>query len=399
MIKTIRARQILDSRGNPTVACSITTENDTFCASVPSGASTGSHEAIELRDGGKAFGGKGVLKAVRNINTTIARSLRGKTFTQHELDEKLCALDGTDDKRKLGANATLAVSMAYARTQGPLYNHIGKLYSIKRFTLPIPSLNILNGGKHAGNNLAFQEYMIQPRAKRFSDALRIGAEIYHTLRERLLRKYGKSAVNVGDEGGFAPPMKDVEEPLRIITKTISELGYARNVSLGIDCAASEFYSKGSYTVNGKKLSAGRLHDYYERLAKTYNLATIEDPFFEEDFASFAQLQKTIKARIVGDDLLTTNPIRINEAIAKKSCTCLLLKPNQIGTVTQALHAAQLAHDANWSIMASHRSGETCDSFIADFAVGIGAKYIKAGAPARGERVAKYNRLLRIEEEL
>ncbi len=399
-----RARQILDSRGNPTVECDIKTTDGVFRASVPSGASTGTHEAHELRDGGRAFLGKGVQKAVRNINITIARKIKGRPPVQEEIDELLIKLDGTKNKSKLGANAILAVSMAVARAGAAakemrLYEYIGKLYGTKKFTMPVPAFNIINGGKHAGNKLDIQEYMIMPvGAKSFAEALQIGSETYHTLKESLINNFGDKAINVGDEGGFAPQLTCIEEPFDYITNAIIKTGNWKKAKLGIDAAATTFWKHNAYYVEGQEYTTEELMEKYEQLVDAYPLMSIEDPFNEDDFESFAKLRKKVKAQIVGDDLLATNPARVQKAIMQKSCNCLLLKINQIGTITEALRAAKMAQKAGWNIMVSHRSGETGDCFIADLAVGMAAGQIKAGAPCRGERLAKYNQLLRIEEE-
>ena len=406
-ILAVKARQILDSRGNPTVECSVKTENGLFTASVPSGASTGTHEALELRDGGKKYLGMGVERAVKNVNTIIARKLVGKNCAvQEDIDNLLIHLDGTPNKRKLGANAILAASMAVCRAgaaanEEQLFEHIAHLFDTKKFTLPIPAFNIINGGKHAGNKLDIQEYMILPvGAKSFSEALQIGSEIYHTLRKQLIDTYGKSAVNIGDEGGFAPPFVCIEEPFDAIVDAIIKLGYWKKVKLGIDCAATTIWRDGDYYLEGQEYTPDELIEKYEELADAYPLVSIEDPFYEDDYENFAKLHRKLrKIQIVGDDLLCTNPHRVQKAIVHKSCNGLLLKINQIGTITEALNAAKLAMNDNWNVMVSHRSGETEDNFIADLAVGIASGQIKAGAPCRGERLAKYNQLLRIEEEL
>jgi enolase len=263
----------------------------------------------------------------------------------------------------------------------------------------VPFFNVINGGAHAGNELAFQEYMIAPQARNFKDSLMIGAKIYQSLKNFLIKNYGVQAVNVGMEGGFAPPLRMVEEPLRILTKVINKLGYSKKVGLALDAAATQFYSKGHYIIDGRKLTPGKLIDYYEKLVNDYNIISIEDPFHEGDFRSFSLLKQRVKARIVGDDLLVTNPDRVLRALTEGSCNTLLLKVNQVGTVSQALKAAEMAKQSGWGVMVSHRSGDSCDSFIADLAVGIDAGMIKSGAPARGERVSKYNRLLEIERLL
>lgn len=404
-ILSVQARQILDSRGNPTVECDILTSAGLARASVPSGASTGAHEAWELRDHTKPFFGQSVMKAVENINKKIAPKIKGKNpADQRAIDTLLLALDGTENKHKLGANALLAVSLANARaaaqaTHIPLYQHIKDVSGTKKITIPIPALNIINGGKHAGNKLDIQEYMILPTgAKSFAHALQMGSEIYHALKQKLTADFGKIAVNVGDEGGFAPPYTCVEEPLEAISSVIDKLGYSKEVKLGIDCAASTYWKNGKYYLEGKGMTADELLHFYENLAENYPLISIEDPFMEDDFEHFAELTRHSELQVVGDDLLCTNPRRINAAIAKRSCNALLLKVNQIGTLTEALRAAALARENKWNIMVSHRSGETEDPFIADLSVGLASPLIKSGAPARGERLAKYNQLLRIEEE-
>jgi len=398
----IRAREILDSRGNPTIEADVWTKIGIGRASVPSGKSRGKYEAVELRDNEKKFLGKGVSKAIQNINGVIARNLVGMDCRkQSKIDNKLIKLDKTKNKSRLGANAILAVSIAAARIGAlasgkELYQYLGK-----ERKLPIPCFNIINGGKHAGNNLAFQEYMIIPvKFHCFKDRLRAGSEIYHTLKKILEKKYTKKAINVGDEGGFAPPLSKVEMPLKLITQAIKKAGYENKVKIGLDCAANEFFSNGKYKVDNKSLTTKQLIEFYAELAKKYPIISIEDSFEEDDFKSFAELRKRIRhVLIVGDDLLATNPERIKKAIRSRACSCLLLKPNQIGTVTEAINAGKIAKKAKWKIMVSHRSGETNDSFIADLAVSLGAEFIKAGAPCRGERLAKYNRLLRIEEKI
>ncbi len=408
VIKQIAAREILDSRGNPTVEVTVRSAKYKACASVPSGASTGMHEALELRDGGKRYMGKGVLKAVRNVNTIIAKKLIGKNPENQELiDKTMIGLDGTHNKSKLGANAILAASMACCRLgakekQAPLYSHIASLFETKKIILPVPAFNIINGGKHAGNKLDFQEYLLLPvGAKTFLEAMQIGAEVYHELKNILAERFGKTAINVGDEGGFAPTMTCVQEPLDALADAVQNLGYWKKVAFGIDAAASTFYRNKKYYVEGEELSASDLMEKYVELIGAYPVLSVEDPFQEEAFEDFAKLTRQAgrRAQIVGDDLLCTNPDRIRNAIVHQSCTALLMKINQIGTITEAMDAARLAMDNKWKVMVSHRSGETTDSFIADLASGIAAGQIKAGAPCRGERLAKYNQLLRIEEEL
>lgn len=404
-IKKIKAREILDSRGNPTVEVELFTHDQSDTASVPSGASTGTHEALELRDGDKRYFGKGVQKAVKNIQQKIAPKLIGKDCTQQrEIDQLMIKLDNTKTKKNLGANAILAVSLALARSGSThhrlhLYQYIHQLLPVKsEMKLPRPFFNVINGGKHAGNNLPFQEFMIAPKTESFSESLRIGCEVYHTLKKIIEQKYGKLATNIGDEGGFAPPLKTAEEALNLLVTAINQAGYKNKVEIAMDSAASEFYKKGYYYAP-KKISSEQLLNYYLKLIKKYPIISIEDPFHEEDFESFSKLTERSRIQIVGDDLTVTNVSRIKKAIEMKSCNCLLLKVNQIGTLTEALEAVSEAYRAGWKVMVSHRSGETEDTFIADLAVGIGSGQIKAGAPCRGERVAKYNRLLRIEEEL
>lgn len=405
VIKSLKAREILDSRGNPTVEAKVETSKGIFKASVPSGASTGVHEVIELRDGGRRFHGKGVLKAVNNVNILIAKALRGKNCANQKLiDNTLIKLDGTANKSKLGANAILSASMACCKagSQGELFEHIGKLFGNKKFILPVPFFNVINGGKHSGGNLDFQEYMVLPdKAKSFSEAMQIGSEVYHRLKQILTKKYGKIAINIGDEGGFAPPLSCYEEPLDLMADAVQDLGYWKKVSFGLDVAATSFYKDDRYLLEGKKITANELAQRYIEIVNSYPVVSIEDPFYEEDFETFALLTRQIgkKVQIVGDDLLCTNPDRIKMALTDKSCNVLLLKINQIGTITEALNAAKLALDNNWKVMVSHRSGETTDSFMADLVVGLGVGQIKAGAPCRGERLAKYNRLLEIEQKL
>ncbi len=402
LIRKVKARQILDSRGNPTVEVEMHTKTHSARAGVPSGASTGNYEAVELRDGGKAYGGKGVLKAVRNVEK-ITRSLIGKScLDQEAIDEFMIGLDGTSQKKKLGANAILGVSLANAKLaavikQVPLYKHLGKGKK-----LPSPYFNVLNGGKHADNQLSFQEFMIAPQAKTFSKKLQMGAEIYHQLKKELHKKYGKGTTNVGDEGGFAPEqLRTAKEALDSIMAAIKDAGYKGKVKIAMDVAASEFYKEKKYHVEGKKLSAKQLEAYYLKLIKAYPITSIEDPFDQDDWKAWSSLTKKAgkKVQIVGDDLLVTNVQRIQQAHEEKACNALLLKVNQVGTVTEALLAAERAQEYGWKVMVSHRSGETSDDFIADLAVATACGQIKSGAPCRSERLAKYNRLLRIEENL
>ena len=413
-IKKIKAREILDSRGNPTIEVDLIAKNMIYSASVPSGASTGIHEALELRDKTKRYLGKGVQKAVRNVDK-ISKFIVGKDCTkQKEIDLLMIKKDRTDDKSRFGANAILAVSLACARAGANnkklfLFEHIAKLLSPykKEFpiSLPRPFFNVINGGKHADNKLSFQEFMIVPKFKTFKQNLQAAGEVYHILKKDLHKKYGKGSTNVGDEGGFAPErLQKSTDALKILMKAIKDAGYFGKMDIAMDCAASEFFKRGKYLVDGRKLSKQQLTNHYIQLAKKYPLVSIEDPFDQEDFIAFAELKKKLaenklNVQIVGDDLTVTNVDRIEEAIREGSCDCLLLKVNQIGSLTEALNAVRLAHNNGWKVMVSHRSGETEDTFIADLAVGINCGQIKAGAPCRGERTAKYNQLLRIEELL
>jgi len=404
-ILAVTARQILDSRGNPTVECSIKTENGLFTSSVPSGASTGIHEALELRDRKKAFQGLGVTKAVNNINKIISAKIKGKNpASQKELDQLMIKLDGTKNKSKLGANTILAVSMSLARagaaaSENCLHDHIAKLAGTKKQVMPVPAFNIINGGKHAGNQLDIQEYMLLPtKAKSFAEAFQIGSEVYHDLKKVIQELHGKQATNVGDEGGFAPPMDCFEEPLDEIMDAVQDLGYFKKIQLGIDAAATTFFKNGKYLLEKIPYTGPELADKYIEMANAYPVVSIEDPFAEDDFKNFALLTKKIRGvQIVGDDLTVTNPERIRKAAKMKACNALLLKINQIGTITEALEAAGIAKKSGWNIMVSHRSGETTDDFIANLAVGLGSGQIKSGAPCRGERLSKYNKLLKIEE--
>jgi enolase len=400
---SVKAREILDSRGNPTLEVEVLTESGIKgCAAVPSGASTGIYEAIELRDGGKRYGGKGVETAINLIKTIIEPKIKGiDVHEQKRIDEIMIKLDGTDNKGKLGGNSLLGVSLACARAAAEsenikLYEYIDRKSSL----LPIPFFNVINGGKHAGNKIDFQEFMIAPTgAKSFREALRIGAEVYQTLKVELQKTYGKTAINVGDEGGFAPPMSKPEEVLECLLNAITEAGYSEKVKLALDVASSTFYQDGVYTVAGKKYTTDEMIDLYKGLVKKYPIVSIEDPLQEEDYEGFTKITKEIKVQILGDDIFVTNPKRLRKGIKMKAANALLWKVNQIGTLTEALEAVDIAKSAGYNVMASHRSGDTEDPWVADLSVGIGCGQIKSGAPARGERTAKYNQLLRIEDWL
>ena len=407
-ITKIKAREILDSRGNPTVEVDLFTKNGLSRASVPSGASTGKHEALELRDGGKRYLGKGVLKAVSNVDNLIATKLVGKDCTkQDEADALMIELDATPNKSKLGANAMLAVSMAVCKagaleTNVPLYEYIANLVDSKRLTLPVPQMNVINGGLHAGIENDFQEHLIIPRgAKSFSEALRMCSETYHVLKKKLKERFGNSAIHVGDEGGFVPPLKSVDERLEFITEAIEELGYTKEFALGIDAAASEFYHDGKYRVLNEDYSVAELTEFYDELCKKFKIISIEDGFSEDDWNAWSMLESKLgeKIQLVGDDLLVTNVKRIKKAIEMEACNALLLKLNQIGTVSEALEAFKLARKTGWNVIVSHRSGSTEETFFADLVVGLDAGQFKYGAPARSERTCNYNQLLRIEEAL
>ncbi len=405
-IKKVHAREVLDSRGNPTVECEVSTSHSTGRFTVPSGASTGKYEAVELRDGGKRYLGKGVLNAVKNIKEIIGPKVIGFDASHQEgLDKLMIELDGTPNKANLGANAILGVSIASAKAVAnqkniPLFQYLG---SGKR--IPTPMLNVINGGKHAGGKLAIQEFMILPLGfDTFPEAIRAASEVYHTLKVYLKKKYGGTATNVGDEGGFAPPIDLASDALDALTHAVNEAGYSlkKEFYFGLDAAASEFYKDGKYHLDEKHFDSGELVDYFVDLTKTYPaLISLEDPFDENDFSSFSQLISKLPKNIavVADDLTVTNVDRIKTAIDKNAMNYLLLKVNQIGTLTEAREAFDLTKSKDWGVVISHRSGETEDTFIADLAVGWGAERIKTGAPARTERVSKYNQLLRISELL
>jgi enolase len=410
-ITEVSAREILDSRGNPTVEVELSLEKFTASASVPSGASTGVHEALELRDGDMArYKGLGVLKAVGNVNNEIRAAIIGKEFNQNELDGALIALDGTENKSRLGANAILGVSMAFAKAsaleQGvELYEYLGSIGGNSGFAMPQPMLNIINGGKHADSGLDIQEFMLAPVGfDSFKEKIRVGSEIIHTLKEILISK--NYSVGVGDEGGFAPKLKSNEEALQLMVQAINDAGYnTEQVKIGMDAAASSFYDGSTYTlkINGEKksLNSSQLINWYEQFILQYPIMLIEDGLAEDDWAGFQELNKRLgqQIKIVGDDLLVTNIKRIQKAIDENAVNSVLIKLNQIGTVSETLQAINLTKKEGWSAFVSHRSGETTDTFIADMAVGLGCPMIKSGSLVRGERVCKYNRLMKIEEGL
>lgn len=416
-IKSILARQIFDSRGNPTVEVDLTTELGLFRAAVPSGASTGVHEALELRDNEKNnYHGKGVAQAVGHINKSLGPELikSGLCVTaQTDVDEFLIKLDGTENKSKYGANAILGVSLAVAKAGAaqkgvPLYKHIADLAGNKDIILPVPAFNVINGGSHAGNKLAMQEFMILPTgAASFTDAMKIGSEVYHHLKKVINAKFGLDATAVGDEGGFAPNILNNKDALNLIQDAIAKAGYTGKVEIGMDVAASEFFKDGLYDLDFKNpasdksawLTPEKLTNLYQEFINEFPLTSIEDPFDQDDWAAWTGITGATKIQIVGDDLTVTNPKRIATAVEKKACNCLLLKVNQIGTVTESIKAHLLAKSNGWGTMVSHRSGETEDTFIADLVVGLSTGQIKTGAPCRSERLAKYNQILRIEEEL
>ncbi|MBO3840326.1 MAG: phosphopyruvate hydratase [Thermoproteota archaeon] len=409
-IKRVRGREIIDSRGNPTVEAVVELEGGSIGrAGVPSGASTGRYEAIELRDRDeKRFHGLGVSKAVRNVNEVIGPALVGlDSRNQREIDAKMLELDGTPNKSKLGANAILAVSLgnALAASEANRMEFFEYLGGDKGVVLPVPLMNVINGGKHAGNDLSIQEFMIIPAGfKDFSSALRAGVEVYQTLKNVIVKKYGRSSINVGDEGGFAPPLSLTEQALELLHMAIEETGYSlTEVFLGIDAASSSFYdsSSGKYKVDGKNLTSGDLLDYYVELVSRFKLKSIEDPFEENDFKSFAEITRKIGSRvqIVGDDLFVTNRERLVNGIRNGAANALLFKLNQCGSLTESLDTFKTAVENEYRVIVSHRSGETEDTYISDIAVALNAGQIKTGAPCRGERTAKYNRLLRINDKL
>lgn len=411
-IKEIVAREILDSRGNPTVEAKVVLQNGIVgVAKVPSGASTGTHEALELRDGGVRYGGKGVLKAVKNVNTVIAKKIVGQEIEDYlALDKMLLAIDGTKNKTKLGANAILSVSMAMARAAAenakmPLYAYLRKTFSIKEkeYRLPYTMMNILNGGRHADNGLTIQEFMIIPRHKLMRERVRMGAQIFHALAKILSQK--GYATSVGDEGGFAPELANNERGLQVIMAAIKEAGFepGKNVFLGLDVAASEFFSHGQYYFLSKKQgqSSDKMIAAYSQWTKKYPLISIEDGLAEDDWEGWNKMTKKMgkDTILVGDDLFVTNTERLDRGIKEGVANAILIKLNQIGSVTETIETIKLAQKNNYKVAVSHRSGETSDTFIADLAVAVNAEFIKTGSLSRSERVEKYNRLMEIEEEV
>lgn len=408
MFEEVVARQILDSRGVPAVEVDMHTVIGVFRDSCPSGASTGTMEAKVVLDKEDDYDGKGVSRALFNIRTIIVpklASLDVKVSAQDKIDSFLCDLDGTPDKRRLGANAILPMSLAFTRA-GAVYKNMSLREYVSRIAgtkmkMPQPFFNVINGGMHSGNGLAFQEVMVAFCYDTYTENLKQALRFYRKLKQTIAEKYGPEATSVGDEGGFAPPVQSVEEALDLIMKTHDEHGFG-NMKIGIDSAANSFCRDGKYELNGRVLSSAELVGFYADLVGRYSLIfSLEDPFSEEDAEAWKALHERLqgRVRVVGDDLTVTNQKRLREAIDQRLCDTLLVKINQIGTVSEAIAAVQLARTAGMHVMVSHRSGETEDTFICDFAVGLGAEYIKAGAPCRGERIAKYNQLLRMEEAM
>lgn len=412
IIRDVKGRMIIDSRGNPTVQVRVITEGYGIgIANAPSGASTGIHEALELRDGGKDYLGKGVRRAVENVNKIIAPALIGMNAAkQHEIDYKIIEIDGTENKSRLGGNAIVATSLAVAKAAAstlglPLYMYLGGRTAD---VLPVPLLNIINGGVHAGNKLDFQEFMVVPGGfNTFIDALKAAVEIYHVLKNILKEKYGPSSINVGDEGGYAPPLEKTRDAIELLIKAIERSGYepGRQVSIALDVASSRLYreDQGIYVLagEGRTFSREEIITFYEELIRDYPIISIEDPLHEEDFEGYSIITKLLgsKVLIVGDDLFTTNYKRLQKGLEVGAANAILVKVNQIGTLTETVEVVKLAQENNYRTIISHRSGETEDSVIADISVGLNAKLIKTGAPARSERTVKYNRLLEIYDEL
>ncbi len=406
-IKEIIAKEIKDSRGNPTIEVELETDSQAgkvFFASVPSGASTGKNEALELRDAD----GKGVNLAIKNVNEIIAPKLKGKNpENQKEIDQLMIDLDGTENKSKLGANAILGVSLAVCRAGAAskkisLYQHIAELaeFRIKNseFIIPLPMFNILNGGRHAKNGLDLQEFMIIPHKKTFMENLILCDKVFKNLKENIEKSFGKEHLELGDEGGFAPPVSTAQQAFYLLKNAI---GDDTDVKFALDCASSEFYKNGKYNLEGRELTRTELLEFYDNLINTFQIISIEDPFSEDDWQGFEEITKKISGKvfIIGDDLTTTNIKRIKDAHNKSACNGVILKLNQIGTVSETIEASNLVKSFGWKTIVSHRSGETMDNFIADFAVGVAADFFKSGSPAKEERMVKYNRLIEIEQEL
>ncbi|KAL9171080.1 hypothetical protein ABFS82_04G186600 [Erythranthe guttata] len=415
VITKVKARQILDSRGIPTVEVDLYTNKGVFRASAPSGSSSGMYEAIELRDGDKGtYLGNGVSRAVKNVNEKISEALIGMDPTlQVQIDQAMIDLDKTEKKGELGANAILAVSMAAckagaAEKEVPLYKHIADLAGKTNYNLPVPVFTLISGGKHAWNNLAIQEIMILPiGARKYEEALQIGSETYHHLKAVITERYGSHGCNVGEDGGFAPNISSLKEGLEFVKEAIGRTGYNEKIKIALGVAATEFCIGTKYDLDyksanksGQNFKSGEdMIDMYKELCEAYPIVSIEDPFDKEDWEHSKYFTSLGLCQVVGDDLLMSNPKRIERAVQESACNSLMLKVNQVGTITEAIEAVKLAKDANWSVVISQRSGESEDSFLADLAVGLATGQIKAGAPCRGERLAKYNQLLRIEEEL
>ncbi len=409
-ILNIKAREVLDSRGNPTVEVDIKTSNGIFRSMTPSGASTGKHEALEIRDNDKSrYLGKGTLNVVNNINKIIAPKIIGLNCCQQEfIDSLMIKLDGTDNKEKLGANAILPISTAVTRAGAsdkklPLYSYISEIFGITSCKMPVPMCNIINGGKHAGQKNSFQEHMIMPTgANSFSEGIRYVSEIYHYLSKILNKKFGSAAILIGDEGGFAPSnLSGIYDRFEFILEAIDNAGYNKMIKIALDPASSEFFYDGIYKIGNKSFTGGEMIDLYVDLCDKYPIVSIEDGLAEDDWDSWIEITKKMgdKVQIVGDDLFVTNTKRIMRGIKLNAANSVLIKLNQIGTVTETLNAIKMANDRGWTSVISHRSGETEDTFISDLAVGTGTGQIKTGAPSRSDRTSKYNQLLRIEEEL
>jgi len=400
-IKNIIAREIKDSRNKPTIEVEVKTEQGSFIASVPSGASTGTREALELRD----IDGRGVMTAINNVNEIIAPKLKGMdVINQKEIDKTMIELDGTENKSKLGANAILGVSMAVCRAgcvakKIPLYKHIAELAENKKLNIPLPMFNILNGGAHAKNDLEIQEFMIVPQKKSMQENLIIGNNIFQKLKESIETNFGQEHLGLGDEGGFAPPISSPEQALYFIKSACESQS---DVKFALDCAASEFYREGKYEVEkNKKISRDEMLEFYKELVEKFPIISIEDPFSEEDWQGFCDITKELQGKviIVGDDLTTTNIKTIKDAHNRQAINAVLIKLNQIGSVSETIDAINMTKSFNWKVIVSHRSGETLDNFIADLAVGTGADMLKSGSPAKEERMVKYQRVIEIENEI